>query len=75
MKSIKEAIELDGVEVMGLTVWGWIDIISAGTGEMRKRYGLVYVDMDDEGNGTLKRIRKDSFWWYQKVIRSNGEEL
>ena len=75
VKSIGEAIELDGVEVMGLTVWGWIDIVSAGTGEMKKRYGLVYVDMDDEGNGTLERLRKDSFWWYQKVIRTNGEDL
>ncbi|MBR3357453.1 MAG: family 1 glycosylhydrolase [Solobacterium sp.] len=75
VKSIGEAIELDGVEVMGLTVWGWIDIVSAGTGEMKKRYGLVYVDMDDEGNGTLERVRKDSFWWYQKVIRTNGEDL
>ncbi|MBQ9823728.1 MAG: family 1 glycosylhydrolase [Solobacterium sp.] len=75
VKSIADAISLDGVEVMGLTVWGWIDIISAGTGEMKKRYGLVYVDMDDEGNGSLKRIRKDSFRWYQNVIRTNGTEL
>ena len=75
VKSIADAISLDGVEVMGLTVWGWIDIISAGTGEMKKRYGLVYVDMDDEGNGSLKRIRKDSFQWYQNVIRTNGTEL
>ena len=75
VKSIAQAINLDGVEVIGLTVWGWIDIISAGTGEMKKRYGLVYVDMDDEGRGSLKRIRKDSFWWYQKVIRSHGTEL
>ncbi|MBR3349920.1 MAG: glycoside hydrolase family 1 protein [Solobacterium sp.] len=75
VKSIADAINLDGVEVMGLTVWGWIDIISAGTGEMKKRYGLVYVDMDDEGHGSLDRIRKDSFYWYQKVIRSEGTEL
>jgi len=75
VKSIADAISLDGVEVMGLTVWGWIDIISAGTGEMKKRYGLVYVDMDDEGNGSLNRIRKDSFRWYQNVIRTNGTEL
>ena len=75
VKSIAQAINLDGVEVIGLTVWGWIDIISAGTGEMKERYGLVYVDMDDEGRGSLKRIRKDSFRWYQKVIRSHGTEL
>ena len=60
---------------MGLTVWGWIDIVSAGTGEMKKRYGLVYVDLDDEGHGTLKRYRKKSFDWYKKVIATNGESL
>ena len=60
---------------MGLTVGGWIDIISAGTGEMKKRYGLVYVDMDDEGHGSLDRTRKDSFYWYQKVIQSRGTEI
>ena len=75
VKSIHEAIELDGVEVLGLTVWGWIDIVSAGTGEMKKRYGMVYVDLDDQGNGTLERIRKDSFYWYQKVIQTNGTDL
>ena len=75
VKSISDAIHLDGVEVMGLTVWGWIDIVSAGTGEMKKRYGLVYVDLDDEGHGTCKRYRKDSFYWYQNVILSNGENL
>ena len=60
---------------MGFTIWGWIDIISAGTGEMKKRYGVVYVDLDDEGNGSLKRIKKDSFYWYKNVIQSNGEDL
>ena len=75
VKSIADAIDLDGVDVMGLTVWGWIDIISAGTGEMKKRYGLVYVDMDDEGHGSLDRTRKDSFYWYQKVIQSRGTEI
>ena len=75
VRSISEAINLDGVEVMGLTVWGWIDIVSAGTGEMKKRYGLVYVDLDDEGHGTLKRYRKKSFDWYKKVIATNGESL
>jgi 6-phospho-beta-glucosidase len=72
--AIKEAIK-DGVEVMGYTTWGPIDIIAASTGEMSKRYGFIYVDQDDYGNGTLARSRKDSFYWYQKVIASNGEDL
>lgn len=72
---LKRVVEEDGVELMGYTPWGWIDLVSAGTGEMKKRYGFVYVDMDDEGNGSKKRYRKDSFYWYQKVIQSNGEEL
>ena len=72
---IKKAIEEDGVDLMGYTPWGCIDVISAGTGEMRKRYGFVYVDKDDSGNGTMKRYKKDSFYWYQKVIQSNGEEI
>ena len=73
--AIKKAIEIDHVPVMGYTPWGCIDIVSAGTGEMSKRYGMIYVDMDDKGHGTLKRSRKKSFYWYQKVISSNGEEV
>ena len=69
------AINEEGVELMGYTSWGCIDLISAGTGEMKKRYGYVYVDRDDEGNGTLNRYRKDSFYWYKKVIESNGLDL
>ncbi|MBF0806100.1 MULTISPECIES: glycoside hydrolase family 1 protein [unclassified Streptococcus] len=65
----------NGVDLVAYTTWGCIDIVSAGTGEMRKRYGFIYVDMDDLGNGSLERIPKDSFYWYQKVIRSNGEDL
>ncbi|MBT2290285.1 6-phospho-beta-glucosidase [Paenibacillus albidus] len=65
----------DGVELMGYTSWGCIDLISASTSEMRKRYGYIYVDQDDEGNGTLQRIRKSSFYWYQKVIASGGADL
>lgn len=65
----------DGVDLIGYTPWGCIDLISAGTGEMSKRYGFIYVDRDDEGNGTLKRYPKKSFYWYKKVIESNGEEL
>ena len=56
---MKKAIEEDGVDLMGYTPWGCIDVISAGTGEMRKRYGFVYVDIDDSGNGTMKRYKKD----------------
>lgn len=69
-----EAIN-EGVEVMGFTTWGPIDIISAGTSQMSKRYGFIYVDQDDEGNGSLERLRKASFWWYKKVIASNGADL
>ena len=75
MREMKKAIELDGVDVIGYTVWGCIDVISFGTGEMKKRYGMIYVDLDDEGNGSLKRTRKKSFHWYQHVIETNGEDL
>lgn len=72
---LKKAVLEDGVELIGYTPWGCIDLVSAGTGEMKKRYGFIYVDVDDLSNGTLKRYRKDSFFWYKKVIESNGEEL
>ena len=72
IQAIAEALE-DGVEVMGYTPWGCIDLISAGTGQMSKRYGFIYVDLDDEGNGTRIRTRKDSFYWYKKVIETNGK--
>lgn len=75
IKSIKDAIVLDGVEVLGYTPWGCIDLVSASTGQMKKRYGFIYVDADDKGNGTMKRYKKDSFYWYKKVIESNGEDL
>jgi len=71
---MKEAV-CDGVDIMGYTYWGPIDIVGAGTFQMSKRYGFIYVDKDDEGNGTLKRMKKDSFAYYQNVIRTNGEEL
>ena len=71
---MKEAVS-DGVDLMGYTVWGPIDLVSFSTSEMSKRYGFIYVDQDDDGNGTLKRSRKDSFYWYQKVILSNGQNL
>lgn len=73
--AMKEAIDKDGVELLGYTSWGCIDLVSAGTGEMKKRYGYIYVDRDNEGNGTLARSRKQSFYWYKKVIASNGEDL
>lgn len=65
----------DGVDLIGYTPWGCIDLISASTGEMKKRYGFVYVDLDNDGNGTRDRYRKDSFYWYKKVIASNGSDL
>lgn len=73
--AVKQAIVLDGVPVIGFTVWSAIDSISASTGEIGKRYGLIYVDLDDEGQGTLARKKKASFYWYQKIIESNGAEL
>lgn len=75
IEAMRDAVNEDGVELMGYTTWGCIDLISASTGEMNKRYGFVYVDKDNEGNGTMKRSRKKSFYWYQKVIRSDGEDL
>lgn len=71
---VREAIE-DGVPVMGYTAWGCIDIVSASSAELKKRYGLIYVDRNDDGSGTLARYRKKSFGWYQEVIRTNGESL
>ncbi|MDY5278642.1 family 1 glycosylhydrolase [Sharpea porci] len=71
---MNKAIE-HGVDLIGYTTWGCIDLVSAGTGEMRKRYGFIYVDMDDEGKGSMARSRKDSFYWYKKVIASNGADL
>lgn len=75
IKAMRDAINLDGVERMGYTMWGCIDLVSASTGEMRKRYGFVYVDMDDLGNGTMNRYKKDSFYWYKKMIASDGADL
>lgn len=74
IEAMQEAIG-DGVELMGYTPWGCIDLVSASTGQMSKRYGFIFVDLDDDGNGTLDRLKKDSFYWYQRVIETNGEEL
>ena len=72
---MRDAVALDGVDLLGYTSWGPIDLVSASTGEMSKRYGFVYVDKNDDGSGTLERFRKKSFWWYKQVIASNGEDL
>lgn len=74
IEQMEEAVK-DGVDLMGFTPWGWIDVVSASTGEMAKRYGFVYVDKYDDGTGDLSRRRKDSFYWYKKVIASNGKDL
>ena len=72
---MKKAVEIDGVDVFCYCPWGPIDLVSAGTGEMEKRYGFIYVDKNNKGEGTLNRSRKNSFYWYQKVIKTNGEDL
>ena len=71
---VGEAIA-DGVPVMGYTTWGCIDLVSASTAEMKKRYGFIYVDRNNDGTGTLTRYRKKSFWWYKDVIATNGGSL
>ncbi|MFS0953081.1 family 1 glycosylhydrolase, partial [Enterococcus thailandicus] len=75
IQQMKIAIEKDQVDCFGYLTWAPIDLVSATTGEMKKRYGFIYVDKDDEGNGTLERYKKDSFYWYKEVIGSNGDIL
>ncbi|MFP9045290.1 family 1 glycosylhydrolase, partial [Enterococcus faecalis] len=75
IQQMKIAIEEDQVDCFGYLTWAPIDLVSATTGEMKKRYGFIYVDKDDEGNGTLYRYKKDSFYWYKEVIGSNGDIL
>lgn len=75
IKAMLAAVNEDGIPLLGYTCWGCIDLVSASTGEMRKRYGMIYVDKQNDGSGTLKRMKKDSFEWYKKVIASNGEDL
>ena len=75
VEALKAAVHEDGVDCMGYTPWGCIDLVSASTGEMKKRYGFIYVDKKDDGSGSLKRTRKDSFYWYQECIRTNGENI
>ena len=75
IEQMKKAVEEDGVDLLGFMPWGCIDLVSAGTGEMEKRYGFIYVDKNNKGEGTLDRKPKKSFYWYKKVIASNGENL
>jgi 6-phospho-beta-glucosidase len=70
-----DAVEKDGVDLLGYTMWAPIDIVSASSGEMDKRYGFIYVDKNNAGEGTLARSRKKSFYWYQRVIETNGADL
>ena len=74
IQAIHEAI-LDGVPLIGYTTWGAIDLVSASTGEYAKRYGMIYVNRHDDGTGDFSRLKKDSFYWYKKVIESNGTDL
>ena len=75
VKAVKDAVEIDFVDCFGYAWWGPLDIVSAGTGEMRKRYGFVYIDVDDDGKGSFKRTRKKSFFYYHDVIESNAEKI
>lgn len=75
IKEMMLAVEEDGVDLLGYTTWGCIDLVSASSGEMKKRYGFIYVDKHDDGSGTYKRTAKKSYYWYKEVIESNGECL
>ena len=75
IKAMEQAVNEDGVDLIGYTTWGPIDLVAASTGQMSKRYGFIYVDMNDDGSGSKKRSRKDSFYWYKQVIATNGEDL
>ena len=75
IKNLRAAIDEDGVDIFGYTTWGPIDLVAFTTGQMKKRYGFIYVDRNDDGTGDLHRVRKDSFWWYAKAIASDGRDL
>lgn len=75
IKALKDTVEIDGVELLGYTSWGILDLVAASTGQMSKRYGFIYVDKEDDGSGSLKRTPKKSFYWYRDVIASNAENL
>lgn len=75
LEQVAKAINEDGVDVMGYAAWGCIDLVSASSAQLKKRYGFIYVDRNEDGTGTMNRYRKKSFYWYQNVIRTNGESL
>ena len=75
IKAMDAAVNEDGVDLMGYTMWGCVDLVSASTEKTEKRYGFVHVDKYDDGTGDLSRRRKDSFYWYKKVIESHGTDL
>ena len=75
IKAMRYAIYQDGVDLLGYTTWRCIDLVSAGTGEMNKRYGFIYLDRDNAGQGSLERSKKKSFYWYKDVIASNGARI
>ncbi len=75
LSEIKKSILFDGVDILGYTSWGCIDCVSFSTGEYRKRYGFIYVNVDDNGDGDFARYKKKSFYWYKKVIATNGEDI
>ncbi len=75
IKAVEKAVDYDGVDLLGYTPWGIIDLVSFTTGEMKKRYGMIYVDRNNDGSGTMKRMKKQSFDWYKEVIATNGEDL
>lgn len=75
LQAMKDAVELEGIPLPGYTAWGCIDLVSASTGEMSKRYGFIYVDRNGHGHGTLKRSKKKSSDWYKTFIATNGEDL
>ncbi len=75
IEEMKKAVDIDGVDLMGYTPWGCIDLVSASTGEMKKRYGFIYVDINNDGSGSRERYKKKSFDWYKEVIATNGEVL
>ena len=74
IEAMRDAI-IDGVDLLGYTWWGIIDLVSNATMQISKRYGFIYVDANDEGEGTYNRYKKDSFSWYQRCIATNGEDL
>jgi len=75
LREVKKAVNIDGVNLLGYIMWGPIDVVSSSKSEMTKRYGFIYVDQDNYGNGSKKRYLKDSYFWYKSVIDSNGDNI